>query len=213
MQHWRRGRDGGGRGPGNLHSGLQATLQQVLHNVLPQGARSWAGWIAAAILMVVAAVTGQVAGPGNQGAGSREGRGGAAGPAEGAARLVDGDSLFVGGREVRLKGIDAPEGRQTCTRNGGSWPCGEEARRQLSRLIAGQHVQCSSVETDQHGRLLGICSAGGKDLNREMVREGYAMSYGDFEAEQREAKAAKRGLWSGEFQRPRDWRRDNGIGG
>mgnify|MGYP001430211549 CR=1 FL=1 len=90
---------------------------------------------------------------------------------------------------------------------------GEEARRQLSRLIAGQQVQCAAVEADQHGRLLGICSAGGKDLNREMVREGYAMSYGDFEAEQRAAKEAKRGLWSGEFQRPRDWRRDNGVGG
>lgn len=213
MQHWRRGRGGGGRGSNNLPSGLQATLQQVLQSVLPQSVRSWAGWIAAAILMVVAAVTGQIAGPGGQGTGGQGGRGVEAGPAEGAAKLVDGDSLFVGGKEVRLKGIDAPEGRQTCTREGKSWPCGEEARRQLSRLIAGQRVSCNSVEADQHGRLLGFCTAGGKDLNREMVREGFAMSYGSFEAEQREAKAAKRGLWSGEFQRPRDWRRDHGIGG
>ncbi len=210
MQQWRRGRGGGGRLLNNLRSGLQATLQQVLQNILPQSVRSWAGWIAAAILMVVAAVTGQIAGPGNQGSGGRQVE---AGPAEGTAKLVDGDSLFVGGKEVRLKGIDAPEGRQTCTREGKSWPCGEEARRQLSRMIAGLRVSCNSIETDQHGRLLGFCSAGGKELNREMVREGFAMSYGSFEAEQREAKAEKRGLWSGEFQRPRDWRRDHGIGG
>lgn len=213
MQQWRRGR--GGRGPGTHQSGLQASLQQVLQTVLPRNVKSWAGWIAAAILMVVAAVTGQIAGTDGRGTGGeRAGRGGVeAGPAEGAAKLVDGDSLFVGGKEVRLKGIDAPEGRQTCTRAGKSWPCGEEARRQLSRLIAGQRVICNSTETDQHGRLLGVCTAGGKELNREMVREGFAMSYGRYEAEQREAKAAGRGLWSGEFQPPREWRRDHGIGG
>lgn len=215
MQHWRQGRGRGGRGPNPLQSGLQATLQQVLQNVLPHSVRSWAGWITAAILMIVAAVTGQIAGPGGYGTGGlgTGARNAEAGPAEGIAKLVDGDSLFVGGKEVRLKGIDAPEGRQTCTRNGQSWPCGEEARRQLARLIAGQRVACDSIETDQHGRLLGFCKAGGKELNREMVREGYAMSYGGFEGEQREAKAARRGLWSGEFQRPRDWRRDHGIGG
>jgi endonuclease YncB( thermonuclease family) len=176
--------------------------------MLPRRAAPYARWLAVGLLVVLAALAGKVAGPES----SRR-PGGEGGPAEGPARLVDGDSLFVGGREVRLKGIDAPEGRQSCTRGGRNWPCGEEARRELARLIAGQNVSCNSVESDQHGRLLAICTAGGRELNREMVRSGYAVSYGGFEIEEREARKAGRGLWSGEFQRPRDWRREHGVGG
>ena len=47
----------------------------------------------------------------------------------GEATAVDGDSLSVGGTSVRLFGIDAPESRQTCDRDGTDWGCGEEAAR------------------------------------------------------------------------------------
>lgn len=134
-------------------------------------------------------------------------------PVHGHARLVDGDSFFMGGEEVRLVGIDAPEGRQSCTREGKSWPCGEEARRQLARLIGGRQISCRSVERDQHGRLLAICSAGAQELNREMVASGLALAYGNYEKEEAGARAARRGLWSGEFERPREWRRRQGQGG
>jgi endonuclease YncB( thermonuclease family) len=44
---------------------------------------------------------------------------------EGRAEIVDGDTLRIDGRTVRLQGIDAPETRQTCTdRSGQEWPCG-----------------------------------------------------------------------------------------
>ena len=36
----------------------------------------------------------------------------------GPAAVIDGDSLRVAGVEVRLHGVDAPEGRQTCERGG-----------------------------------------------------------------------------------------------
>lgn len=124
----------------------------------------------------------------------------------GAPRLVDGDSMFVGGREVRLEGIDAPEGRQTCMRNGQSWPCGEDARRHLAQLIGNAPVICRGEKSDQHGRLLGTCEAGGRDLNAAMVEDGFAVSYGRYRNEEARAHAARRGLWSGEFDRPRDWR-------
>lgn len=134
-------------------------------------------------------------------------------PVRGHARLVDGDSFFLGGEEVRLVGIDAPEGRQRCTRAGQSWPCGEEARRQLARLIGGREITCRSVERDQHGRLLGVCFVGAQELNREMVASGLALAYGNYEKEEATARSARRGLWSGEFQRPRDWRRHQGQAG
>lgn len=129
----------------------------------------------------------------------------------GHARIVDGDSLFVDGVELRLQGIDAPEGRQTCTREGRTWPCGEHAGRHLSALIGGQMLSCRITDTDKHRRGLAYCTASGRDLNAAMVADGYALAYGSFTIEERSAENARRGLWSGEFERPRDWRRTHGI--
>lgn len=131
---------------------------------------------------------------------------------EGTARVIDGDSLYVGGREVRMHGIDAPEGRQMCFRQGSEWPCGEEARRRLQSLIGRKVVSCKGLEIDKHDRLLALCKAGGMDLNREMVAQGFALAYGRFKTQERAAKAAGKGVWSGEFTRPRDWRRQRNIG-
>jgi len=128
---------------------------------------------------------------------------------EGVAHLIDGDSFRLGQYEVRLKGIDAPEGRQTCRRGGKDWDCGAEARRELARIIGGRPIACDVDSRDQHGRLLAYCKAGQRDINAGMVASGYALSYGAYLKDEGVAKAAKRGLWSGEFQRPRDWRRVN----
>lgn len=135
-------------------------------------------------------------------------------PAElrGAGRPVDGDSLFVGRDEVRLKGIDAPEGRQTCTRDGRDWDCGNAARDALRRLIGNDVVVCRSVERDKHGRVLGYCTAGGRNLNAGMVASGMAVAYGGYNREEAEARAQKRGLWGSDFKSPRDWRHERGIG-
>lgn len=127
--------------------------------------------------------------------------------AEGTAHVIDGDSLRVDGREVRMQGIDAPEGRQSCIRNGATWACGEAARMHLTGLIGGRHVVCRGDKDDQHGRLLGVCVVDGRSLNGAMVEDGFAVSYGDFMAEENRARTAGRGLWSGTFERPRDWRR------
>lgn len=135
-----------------------------------------------------------------------------AAPVSGRAEVIDGDSLRIGGEEVRLEGIDAPEGRQTCTRQGGEWDCGEESRRTLQRLVGRSVVSCNSVERDKHGRLLGRCEAEGRDLNGAMVEAGMAVSYGAYRDQERAAKAARRGLWAGDFQMPRDWRHERGIG-
>lgn len=172
-------------------------------NSATQTRRNVARWIASVILLVVAAVLGRGHFPGPE-----KSRPSDPFPdrAAGAARLVDGDSLFVGSSEVRLKGIDAPEGRQTCTRNGAPWACGNAARDELAGLIGRDEVVCRVVERDMHGRLLAYCTAGGRDLNKGMVASGMAVAYGGYLREEGEAKLRKRGLWASEFTRPREWR-------
>lgn len=133
--------------------------------------------------------------------------------AQGVPRLVDGDSFFLGSLEVRLQGIDAPEGRQTCRREGQDWRCGEAARRELQRQTGGRAIRCDVHSKDQHGRLLATCtSASGQNLNREMVASGFAVAFGSYEREEATARAEKRGLWASEFERPKDWRRQH-MGG
>jgi len=130
----------------------------------------------------------------------------------GTARVIDGDSLVVKGREIRLQGIDAPEFGQSCRSDGGEIACGRQALRHLRRLIDGGTVTCKGWQEDQYQRLLAICFARGLELNREMVADGWAVSYGAYEDEERDAKKNRRGLWTSEFERPVDWRRSRGEG-
>ncbi|WP_291160639.1 thermonuclease family protein [Hyphomicrobium sp.] len=124
----------------------------------------------------------------------------------GAARPIDGDSLFVGGNEVRLLGIDAPEGRQTCSRGDQTWNCGDEAKLELARAIGGEIVSCDVRERDRYGRLLARCTAGGRDINAAMVQAGMAVAYGGYAEDEADARSSRRGVWSGEFEEPQKWR-------
>jgi endonuclease YncB( thermonuclease family) len=128
----------------------------------------------------------------------------------GRADIVDGDTIRVGSIPVRLYGIDAPEGRQSCERDSKTYACGKQATRELANLIAGQTVQCEIVGRDQYARALGVCTVGETELNRTMVRDGWALAfvkYSDrYSADQAAAEAAKAGLWAGSFMRPWEWR-------
>lgn len=124
----------------------------------------------------------------------------------GRARVLDGDSLALDATEIRLHGIDAPEYRQTCTRDGRPWACGVEAANALRALTAEREVKCRPREQDRFGRTVAVCYVGDLDLGRAMVRDGLAVAYGAYEAEEQEARAARRGLWSSSFERPAEWR-------
>lgn len=124
----------------------------------------------------------------------------------GYARVIDGDSLVVQGTEIRLQGIDAPEAEQQCERAGRNWPCGHEASRALMARLHARMVNCSGNERDVHDRLLATCKVGGLDVNRWLVEQGWAVSFHAFPAQERSARAARRGIWAGRFMRPREWR-------
>lgn len=123
--------------------------------------------------------------------------------------VADGDTLQMGDRRIRLAGIDAPEYHQTCDDGGRVVECGRASRNHLAKLIGGRAVNCSGDRSDQYGRLLGICRAGDVDLNATMVRDGWAVSYNAYPAEEAQARRSRRGLWAMTFDRPRDWRRQH----
>jgi endonuclease YncB( thermonuclease family) len=127
----------------------------------------------------------------------------------GSARVIDGDSLSVLGVEVRLFGIDAVELHQTCLRAGQPWACGIEAARALRQAIAGREVTCRSRERDRYGRMVAVCHAGALDLGAAMIKGGYAVAFGAYAADEREARDARRGIWASAFDPPQVWRARN----
>ena len=124
----------------------------------------------------------------------------------GQARVVDGDSLTIGQTEIRLYGIDAVELYQTCDRGGRPWNCGAEAAQSLRNATAGREVRCVARERDRFNRVVALCRAGGLDLAAAMVRGGYAVAFGAYEADEREARDARRGIWASNFDKPAVWR-------
>jgi endonuclease YncB( thermonuclease family) len=133
-------------------------------------------------------------------------------PLIGSARVLDGDSLEISGAQIRLEGIDAPESDQTCVdAKGQAWPCGKMVAQELGRYLAGRELTCMVSGLDKYQRLLASCSApDGSDVSAWLVRQGWALAFGDswkYRSEQREAEAAKRGVWAGSFLPPWEWRR------
>lgn len=121
--------------------------------------------------------------------------------------VVDGDSLLRNGERLRLLGIDAPEYRQQCERDGGAWPCGRQARTLLVKLLQGGSAECRGNARERYDRLLVTCRMNGADLNGEMVRRGMAVSFGSYRSEESEARVAQAGMWAGSFERPQEFRR------
>lgn len=130
----------------------------------------------------------------------------------GRAQAVDGDTIRLGDERIRLAGIDAPEHDQTCTQaDGSSWACGKAATTLLAETLRAGGVECNGSERDRYDRLVATCTIAGADLSAAMVRDGLALADWAYKAEEQEARSAGRGIWSGSFQTPRDWRANKGM--
>ena len=129
----------------------------------------------------------------------------------GHARVVDGDTLAVSGQRVRLNGIDAPETRQACARDGRQWACGKASTQAMRALVGRNPVRCEISGRDKYGRSIGACFVNGRDVQQELVRQGLALAYRKYSTlyvpDEDEAREARRGLWSGSFVEPWRWRR------
>lgn len=132
----------------------------------------------------------------------------------GKAWVIDGDTIEISGTRIRLEGIDAPELDQTCIdRQGKAWPCGRAASSELRTHMHGRDLTCNATGRDKYQRVLAVCLLpDGAEINAWMVRQGWALAYGfanKYASEQADAERASRGMWSGSFVQPSQWRHDH----
>jgi endonuclease YncB( thermonuclease family) len=113
-------------------------------------------------------------------------------------KIADGDTLTVLDQsriqhKIRLAGIDAPEKAQAF---------GTQARNALAAKVFRQTVRVEITDTDRYGREVGRVFRANRFINAEMVREGFAWRYtqwdqrGEFRAAEADARRHRRGLWA-----------------
>ena len=113
-------------------------------------------------------------------------------------KIADGDTLTVldptnAQHKIRLAGIDAPEKGQAF---------GTQARNALAAKLLRQGVRVEVTDTDRYGREVGRVFCSGRFINAEMVREGFAWRYpqwdktGEFATAEVDARRNRRGLWA-----------------
>lgn len=112
--------------------------------------------------------------------------------------VSDGDTfVLVDGRKVRMLGIDTPELYEADF-------FAVEAKERLKELIAGRRVELQldrfSADTDRYGRYLRYVHFMERDVNLQMIEEGYARAYPNYKIERlrayqkAEGKASDAGL-------------------
>lgn len=134
----------------------------------------------------------------------------------GRARVVDSNTIEIGGRRVRLLGVDAPDLNQTCpTKKGEPYPCGRVAAQALAALIKDGPLACVGDAADAAGRLVARCAIRGFDVGEQYIMTGRAFADPETGADYRRAEGTaeklREGMWRGAFQKPWEWRKAPGA--
>ena len=128
-------------------------------------------------------------------------------------KVVDGDTIHLDDEKIRFTGIDTPELKQTCIKDGVKDSCGITAKQILIDKIADNKVNCIREGKDQYKRTLAECFVNNISLSSYLVRSGYAFAYRKYSkkfiTDEDYAKDNKIGMWSMQFEYPWDYRRNN----
>ncbi len=129
----------------------------------------------------------------------------------GTVRVVDADTLWVGGTKIRLHGIDAQEKEQICElADGRAWGCGAWATDKARALYQGAFAICERAGPDSYDRVVARCRVDGQDIAMRLVRDGVAEAAPKFSPDFVDAEKAAwfegLGIWRGRVQSPADFR-------
>ena len=128
-------------------------------------------------------------------------------------KVVDGDTIHLNGEKIRFTGIDTPELKQTCIKEGVKDYCGIKAKEILIEKIAQNKVECISERKDQYKRTLAECFVNNESLSSYLVRSGYAFAYRKYSkkfiVDENYAKVNQAGMWSMKFEYPWNYRKNN----
>ncbi|MDD2865428.1 MAG: thermonuclease family protein [Methylococcales bacterium] len=118
-------------------------------------------------------------------------------------RVADGDTITVksyqGKEKIRFAQIDAPE---TTHFGSAAQPYGKESAAFLRSLVSNKNVRVDVETVDQYGRNVGTVFVDGINVNREMVKNGYAWVYRQYAHDEslleleKSARANRIGLWT-----------------
>jgi endonuclease YncB( thermonuclease family) len=138
----------------------------------------------------------------------------------GRVTVIDANTLaFEDGRKIQAAGVaDAPDLEQKALNDGKLYPCGKEAADFLKKLIGDRPVSFyafgNRLETDDKGRLRGSCFVDEISLDKELVRNGWALAHhSGMTPYEIIAREKKRGLWRGQFVIPELWRKGERLPG
>lgn len=133
----------------------------------------------------------------------------------GPATVLSGDVIEISGHKARLAYIDAADPKQSCLdATGKLFDCGAEAANKLRQMIGSDIVQCEHRIADSKRDVdLYECSVRGSSLSEQMLAAGHAVvdqkstkDGAQLKSIEERARSEKRGLWSGTFIAPSDWR-------
>jgi len=135
----------------------------------------------------------------------------------GQVQVINGDTVEVAGKRIRLFGIDAPERDQTCSAKGKNWRCGQSAAIALTKIIGLNLLHCHKKDDEADGTTIADCTLrddGGPNIAGLMVKDGWAMAYrrvsSAYVEQERAARKAKLGIWRGKVMAPWEWRQAQG---
>src|SRR5258705_5910848 len=133
----------------------------------------------------------------------------------GVPKIRGGDHIQIGNTRIPLGGIDAPSVDQLCLNTQGErWTCGVAARDELIKHADNKSWTCHTRQViDRRGRTVARCEVDGEDIQKWLVRNGWALAYArfshDYDADEKEAREAKARMWQGAVIAPCDLRSRN----
>jgi len=128
-------------------------------------------------------------------------------------KISDGDTIQVTDKlgtkvKARFYGIDCPETEKSNKKTGRiskpGQPFGTEAYNALQGKLERQRVRLDVMDIDRYGRVVSVVWVGNRNINKEMVAEGWAWAYrqyldrahaSEYIGAEEQARRSRLGLW------------------